>query len=58
MADAGGAGRGIGTRRERNIQSAGKRSERFRLRRPVEIAERPGEPVEVMFGAVVILGDG
>jgi hypothetical protein len=50
-------GRRIGARCEWNFQGAVKRSERTRLRCPVEIAERPGKPVEVMLGAVVVGND-
>ena len=55
MADRRGAsGRGV----ERVLRRAGERSKRIGLGRPVEITERPGEPVEVMLGAVVIGVDG
>ncbi len=33
------------------------RSEWIRLRCPVKVAERPGEPVEMMFAAVVVATD-
>src|ERR1041385_1238790 len=42
-----------GPRRKRNVASARERSEWIGLRRPVEIAERPRETVEMVFGAVV-----
>jgi hypothetical protein len=58
MADARRSGRRIRSRRERDVLRAVERSKRIRLRCPVQIAERPGKPVEVMFGAVVIGDDG
>jgi hypothetical protein len=50
--------RRIRPRIERKLIGAGERPERGRLRRPVEISHRPGETVEIMFGAVVIGVDG
>src|SRR5262249_51674725 len=41
-------------RRQLGDRRAVERSEGTGLRRPVEIPERPGEPVEVMLGGVVI----
>jgi hypothetical protein len=57
MADLGVAWRGVGARRQRNFRCAAKRSERIRLRCPVQITKRSGKPMKVMFGAVVIGGD-
>ena len=53
---------GRGTRRGRSgVQlehgRAVKRAERTRLRRPVEVPERLGEAVEMVFGSVVIAID-
>ena len=41
--------------RERDLARARERPERRGLRRPIEISHRPGEAIEMMFGAVVIL---
>src|SRR5262249_53271169 len=43
---------------ERGLGRAGKRSKRVGLGRPVEIAERPGKPVEMVLRAVVVPVDG
>jgi len=53
------SGRGSGSGRvrprvERMVVGAGKRSKRVGLGRPVEIAKRPGELLEMVLGAVVI----
>src|SRR5919197_5970952 len=45
-------------RRERNFDRAAIRTERTGLRCPVEIAERPGESMEVMLRAVAVSQDG
>jgi len=47
-----------GTRmRERKHRRATVRPEGIRLRRPVQITERPGEAVEMVLGAVVIVAN-
>src|SRR5215510_8547787 len=40
---------------QRTLRRARVRPERVRLRRPVQITERPGEAVEMVLGAVVII---
>ena len=44
--------------RQRKFPRAGIRTKGIRLRRPVEIARRPGEAIEVVLGAVVIVANG
>ena len=46
-----------GPRRERQFRRTAKRSKGSRLRRPVQIAEGPGELVKVMLGVVVVAAD-
>src|SRR5439155_4132883 len=57
ISDAARRRRGVRTRSEGDFACAGKRSKRIRLRRPIEVAERPGKPVKVVLGAVVVLVD-
>jgi hypothetical protein len=40
---------------QRTLRRAAVRPEGIRLRRPVQITERPGEAVEMVLGAVVII---
>jgi hypothetical protein len=53
VTDIGGDGR-VRPGRKRKRRRAVERSERIGLGRPVEVTQRPGEPVKVMLGAVVI----